>query len=122
MMMGRLANLKNGSNQHEKKVEGSGEPSTITTQQAADMGDIGAATVKRAKAVLSKGSQELAEAVDRGQVSVKKAASVVNLPKDQQLEAAKSKESIQKPETKKEVKRLDTAGRCVCRYSASPDL
>lgn len=58
---------------------------------AADELKVGRSSVQRAKKVIEKGSKALQKAVETGEVSVSKAAKVVDLPKPEQLKAAKAK-------------------------------
>lgn len=62
--------------------------------EAAEELKVGRRSVQRAKTVIEKGSKALQKAVESGEVSVSKAAKVVDLPKPEQLKAAKQKEEL----------------------------
>lgn len=68
---------------------GAPPPDTKTNSEMATIAGTSETTVKQAKRVHQEGSKPLKEAVKSGAVSVKKAASVVDLPKSEQLAAAK---------------------------------
>lgn len=89
MLMAKLANMKQGQRTDLPPIGGK---LSISIDQAAKDLNVGSRTAERAKKVLTHGSKELIEACDRGEISASKAAMVADLPKDQQLEAAKSKE------------------------------
>ena len=95
MAAARIATLAKGSNQH-----GSRDPSSsgtlenkasdgLSAKKAAEKLDVSESSVKRAKKVVEKGSKSLQQAVESGDVPLKKAAAVVDLPKAEQLAAAK---------------------------------
>jgi ParB-like chromosome segregation protein Spo0J len=58
-----------------------------SAKEMAEKVGVSVSTIERAKEVLSKGSDEVINAVKTGKVSVKKAASVSKLPKEQQAKA-----------------------------------
>jgi len=58
-----------------------------SAKEMAEKAGVSVSTIERAKEVLSKGSDEVINAVKTGKVSVKKAASVSKLPKEQQAKA-----------------------------------
>src|SRR6185312_12052515 len=62
-----------------------------TIREAAEEAHVSDRTMHQAKAVAEKGGKKLKEAVRAGDISVKKAAAVVDLPKSEQLAAAKAK-------------------------------
>lgn len=62
----------------------------LTQEQAAERFDVGRRSVQRAKQIVEKGSKALQKAVESGDVPLKKAAAVVDLPKPEQLKAAKA--------------------------------
>lgn len=76
------------------KGEGGGTqvppPSAKTNREMAELAGTSEKTVKRAKRVHESGSAALKEAVRKGEVPLNKAAAVVDLPKSEQLEAAKA--------------------------------
>lgn len=92
MVAGKVANLKPG----RPAEKGSIDPVSINA--AAGMMNVGTASVKRAKKVIEKGSKALQKAVEAGDVSVSKAAKVVDLPKPEQLSAAKAPAKKAEPE------------------------
>lgn len=57
-----------------------------STQEAADMLNIGSMTVKRARAVVTKGTPELNAAVESGDITVNAASEIAKLPASRQLE------------------------------------
>ena len=65
-----LANMKHGSNRYEGKVDGSNDPSTVSTKQAADMMGVSESSVKRSKKTM-KEDPEAHEAAKRGEKPVK---------------------------------------------------
>ena len=71
LIAGKLANLSNGSNQHQPRTEGRpiGLPS-VSQPEAAVLMNVGLNTVKRAKVVLDCGVPELIKAVEEDKVSV----------------------------------------------------
>jgi ParB-like chromosome segregation protein Spo0J len=58
-----------------------------SAKEMAEKVGVSVSTIERAKEVISKGSDEVINAVKTGKVSVKKAASVSKLPKEQQAKA-----------------------------------
>lgn len=84
MAAAKIATLSKGSNQHTARAASS-------QAQAAAAMHVSTDSVQRARKVIEKGSKALQQAVETGQVSVKKAATVVDLPKSEQLAAAKAK-------------------------------
>lgn len=100
----KLAKLKHGdvaSQKHDGQI-------CPSIQQAAEMLQVSPTSVKNAKVVLEHGSPELIQAVEQGKVAVSKAAAVAKgVPKEKQLEVAKTKSQNnvpQKPNTKPELK------------------
>jgi hypothetical protein len=83
MVAARIAGLPHGV--RVDRQDGSIDPSK-TTQEAADLLNVGTATVKRAKAVITKGIPELAAAVESGEINVSAAAQIAKLPAARQLE------------------------------------
>lgn len=75
MIAARLANINRGGNQHTGGV---------SQQQAADDLHVSVESVKRAKAVLNCGADELIEAVEAGKVDVRNAAELAKLPQPSQ--------------------------------------
>lgn len=97
MIAARMAKWKLGDNQHTKE----GGPIGPSTEEAAESLNVSPRAVKRAKAVLQHGSDELIEAVNSGDVVVSRAAEVAKTtPKAKQLEKAKEKTPPSKPEPK----------------------
>lgn len=80
-----LANLGKGQPERNASRE------AFTQTEAAEQAGISRSSVQRAKKVVDKGSHALRKAVKSGEIPVKKAASVVDLPKSEQLMAAKAK-------------------------------
>jgi hypothetical protein len=70
----------------------------MSQTDAAEELDVSRRSVQRAKQVIEKGSAALQAAVESGEVPLKKAATVVDLPKKEQLAAAKSKPEKSEPE------------------------
>jgi len=58
-----------------------------SAKEMAEKVGVSVSTIERAKEVISKGSNEVIDAVKTGKVSVKKAASVTKLPKEKQVKA-----------------------------------
>jgi ParB-like chromosome segregation protein Spo0J len=85
MVAGKLSNLKVGQVGNGRKVEVSIE--TPTLEQAADMLNVGRASVARAKQVLEHGSEEIIEAVEKGDISVSLAARVATEEPDKKTQA-----------------------------------
>lgn len=83
MASARLATLRSG--QRSDHVEG------VSIETASEMVGASVCGTKRARKVINEGSKALQNAVDSGEVSVSKAVSVVDLPKSEQLAAAKAK-------------------------------
>lgn len=92
MAAAKIATLPKGSNQHAS-IEASSQ------ETAAENLKVGRSSVQRAKQVIEKGSKALQKAVETGEVSVSKAAKVVDLPKFEQLSAAKAPPKKSDPET-----------------------
>lgn len=84
MAAARIATLRKGDNQHTAVAASS-------QAKAAESVGVSADSVQRARKVIDSGSKALQKAVDSGEVSVSKAARVVDLPKSEQLAAAKAK-------------------------------
>lgn len=57
-----------------------------STQEAADMLNVGSMTVKRARAVVTKGTPELNAAVESGKITVNAASEIAKLPAARQIE------------------------------------
>jgi hypothetical protein len=89
MIAARLADLKNGANQHKKEGAPIGAPSTEgkTRDEAAAQMKIGRSSLDRAKKIQRDGIPELVEAVDSGEISVNAAWGVSSLPADEQAAA-----------------------------------
>lgn len=72
-----------------------GDPNTaraaLTQSEAAEQFDVSPDSIQRARKVNQQGSKALRDAVESGEVPLKKAASVTELPKREQLAAAKAK-------------------------------
>lgn len=66
------------------------EDARLSQSQAAAVMNVGRRSVQRATQVREKGSKQLQDSVDSGETSVSKAASVLHLPKNKQLAAAKA--------------------------------
>lgn len=90
MAAARIATMQKGANQHAS-IEAPSQ------DKAAESLKVGRSSVQRARKVIEDGSKALQNAVESGEVSVSKAAAVVDLPKSEQLAAAKAKPP--KPET-----------------------
>lgn len=73
----KMANLKHGQRKSELSNDNSNGDTKI--QDAADLLNVGKASVCRAKSVLDKGSAKLIEAVERGEVAVSQAAKLVDV-------------------------------------------
>jgi len=99
MVAARVANIKNGDNQHTlvgRSIDlPSDPPDIISQQQAADRLNVSVPTVKRAKEVLDQGDSSLIAAVSSGNVSLNAATGILSLPKEQQAEVvAKGEKEI----------------------------
>ena len=79
MIAAMLANIRRG-----EVGRGGAKDGSIDLSFAADLLNVGKASVKRARAVHDHGSQSVREAIDRGLVTVKDAASVADLPPEEQ--------------------------------------
>jgi hypothetical protein len=90
MASARLATLRNG--QRSDEVAG------VSIETAATIVGASAGSTKRARQVLDKGSAALVRAVDSGEIPVSRAATVTDLPKAEQLAAAKEKPAKDAPE------------------------
>lgn len=86
MAAARIATLSVGGNQHSEGV---------SIETGSKLVGASKASAKRARKVVDKGSKQLQQAVDSGQIPVSRAASVVDLPKPEQLAAAKAKPAKQ---------------------------
>lgn len=86
MVAARIADLPHGGAIYSEKNESSIELSSKTQREAAAMLNVGRETVKRARAVVTKGTAELAAAVDAGDITVSAAAEIAKLPAARQLE------------------------------------
>lgn len=93
MAAAKVATLRDGQKKPAASIEAAGAASQI---EAAESFGVGRSSVQRARKVVDSGSKALQHAVESGEVSVNKAAAVVDLPKAQQLAAAKKKP--EKPE------------------------
>jgi len=63
-------------------------PSTLKTgKELAKMAGTSESSIDQAKAVLTKGSKEVVEAVEKGKISLKRGAQIAKLPKDKQEKA-----------------------------------
>lgn len=85
MIAGKLAKLKLGQAGNGRKVEVSID--TPTLEQAADMLNVGRASVARAKQVLDAGSPEIIQAVEAGQLPVSFAAKFVTEEDDKRTQS-----------------------------------
>lgn len=85
----RIANLKNGTNQHAKKVGSSSELPTeaLSVDQAAALVNVPVSAIKRAKRVQEHGSAALVAAVESGAVSLSTAEQIARMRKPQQAKA-----------------------------------
>lgn len=88
----RVATLRVGrqSNASQDAFKSNTARAVFTQEEAAERFDVSTDSVQRAKKVIDHGSKALQHAVDTGEVPLKKAASVVQLPKAEQLQAAKA--------------------------------
>jgi len=84
MAVAKRATLEKGANQHAQNCAPS-------QSKAAEDANISRRIVQHARKVVDEGSKALQRAVENGELSVAKAASVVDLPKSEQLAAAKEK-------------------------------
>lgn len=85
MAAAKIANMKQGSRTDLASRDAKSQ------SDAAEEMDVSRSSVQRAKKVVDRGSKALQDAVESGEVPLKKAASVVDLPKTEQLAAAKAK-------------------------------
>jgi len=79
MVAARIAQLPRGANQHASI-------DAPSQDEAADLLNVGRASVQRAKKVQEDGSPFLAAAVDEGRIAVSTAATLTELPADEQQE------------------------------------
>lgn len=79
----RIATFQQGDNQHTARAVSS------QAQVAEQMG-VSTDSIQRAKKIVEHGSKALQHAVEAGEIPLKKAAAVVDLPKSEQLAAAKA--------------------------------
>lgn len=89
----RIATLQKG------RPETNASRDAFTQDAAAERMDVSRSSVQRAKKVIENGSKALQQAVENGEVPLRKASAVVNLPKSEQLAAAKKPEMEFPPET-----------------------
>ena len=83
MVAGNIAKLKHGLRQdYSRQTEVSIDTSTL--QDAADIMNVGRASVARAHRVQNHGIPELIEAVESGELSVSAAAEIASLPQEEQ--------------------------------------
>jgi hypothetical protein len=98
----RIAALREGDNQHSSKKSGSNdEPAprgasskssdSPSQTEAAEKLGVSRRSVQRARKIDEKGSAALRKAAESGEVPLARAAAVVDLPKSEQLAAAKEK-------------------------------
>jgi len=87
MVAAKIANIKFGDNQYLRKGTSTDVP-IVSQTKAAEMLQVGKATVQRAKTVLTSGTPELQNAVESGAISVNAASRVAALPKKDQREIA----------------------------------
>lgn len=80
MVAARVSNLGRGRPIENPSIEG------ITQATAAELLNVGRASVERARKVQDSGVPELAEAVDSGKVAVSTAATIATAPPDEQRE------------------------------------
>lgn len=83
MAAARISSYRSGANQH---TEG------VSIETASEIVGAKVASTKRARKVIEQGSKPLQRAVESGEVPVSRAAAVVDLPKPEQLKAAKQKQ------------------------------
>jgi ParB-like chromosome segregation protein Spo0J len=94
LVAARLANLRDGQ-RADYALQSAGEspngagssielPAPLAQDAAAELFNVGVASVKRASAVLKNGVPELTTALDRGDLSVAAAAEVAKLPAEEQ--------------------------------------
>jgi ParB-like chromosome segregation protein Spo0J len=91
MVAAKLANLQNGTNQHEAKV-GVQNCTPTSTDRAAEMLKVGRMSVIHAKSVAEHGAKPLVEAVERGEVPVSLAAKLVAAEPDKKEQAKLAKQ------------------------------
>jgi len=82
MAAARISSYRSGANQH---TEG------VSIETASEIVGAKVASTKRARKVIEQGSKPLQKAVESGEVPVSRAAAVIDLPKPEQLAAAKAK-------------------------------
>jgi N6-adenosine-specific RNA methylase IME4 len=82
MVAARISNLKRGDNQYTVDTPIGG--TSITQATAASKMSVGERSVQRARKVIDKGTQELAEAVDAGKIAVSVAAKIAELDHERQ--------------------------------------
>lgn len=86
MVGGKIATLKNGTNQFTKEGAPDEAPS-FKQREAAKMMNVGRSTVQRARAVIVSGQPGLVEMVEAGDVSLATASDIAKLPAPEQQAA-----------------------------------
>jgi hypothetical protein len=94
MAAARIATLQDGQRKPGASIEAA---QSSTQTEAGESLRVGRSSVQRARKVIEEGSKALQHAVDSGEISVSKAAAVVDLPKSEQLAAAKTKKPENPP-------------------------
>lgn len=88
MVAGTLANMGHGGNRKADQTPDLGldpQPPPISTQQAADMLNVGRGTVEAAKKVIRDGVPELVGAVKAGEIAVSATAEIARAPAEEQV-------------------------------------
>lgn len=84
MVAGKIAEMQPGDNQYTHEVV---RPIGLTSQlDAARMLNVGERTVRRARAVITKGTPELVSAVESSEITVNAACQIAKLPAARQVE------------------------------------
>lgn len=91
MVAAKLATMKQGGDRAKQSIDGfASTPSGVAMREAAEMLNVGEATVQRSKKIRKLGSPELVAAVEAGEVTVGAAYKVAELDHEQQRELVAS--------------------------------
>lgn len=112
---GKLANLKHGSNQHDKQeLQICNSTPDVTLADAAKALNVSKRTAASGRKVVADGTEELNAEVAANNIAVSKAAKIAKLPKDKQAEAIKdakkpARKTKPKPRATSAVNKADQA-------------
>jgi N6-adenosine-specific RNA methylase IME4 len=118
MVAAKLATLGEGRPSKTSSIE------LVSQDTASTMLNVGVASIKRARTVLEKGTDELKHAVEQGHIAVSLAAKAAELPKAQQREIVKQAEAGNANVVRNVVKkaaRADREQKVAAKIEALPD-